>query len=96
MNTGATFELTPTLRSISNVNYLRFMATEPLEVLLKQPSIDEDLGIDVSTGLEWRPLLSNNIIVKGFGAVFVPLKGFRDIYEAPALFQAGTDLILQF
>ena len=36
-NVGATADVTQTFRTIFNVNYLRFVETEPLEILLKQP-----------------------------------------------------------
>jgi hypothetical protein len=84
-NLGATAELTQTLRAIANVNYLRFINTEPLEILLKQPSIRNDIGLDVSLGIEYRPFLSNNIIVRGFGAILQPWGGFVDIYQPSTL-----------
>ncbi len=65
VNVGATAELTPKLRAIANANYIRFMETAPLEILLKQPDIRNDVGVDVSLGVEYRPLLNNNIIVQG-------------------------------
>jgi hypothetical protein len=95
-NVGATAELTPKLRAIFNTNYIRFVQTEPLEILLKQPNIRKDVGVDISLGFEWRPLLNNNIIVKPFGALLQPVGGFRDIFEAKTLFQVGTDIILIF
>ena len=36
VNAGTDFDLTPKLRGFVNVNYLRFMRTEPLELLLFQ------------------------------------------------------------
>lgn len=95
-NVGATAELTQTLRAIANVNYLRFINTEPLEILLKQPAIRNDIGLDVSLGIEYRPFLSNNIIVRGFGAILQPWGGFADIYQPSTLFQVGTDILLVF
>jgi hypothetical protein len=95
-NLGATAELTQTLRAIGNVNYLRFVEVDPLEILLKQPSIREDIGLDVSLGVEYRPFLSNNIIVRAFGAILQPWGGFVDIYQSSTLYQAGTDLLFVF
>ncbi len=95
-NLGATAELTPKLRAIANANYIRFVATEPLEILLKQPHIRKDVGLDFSLGLEWRPFLSNNIILKPFAAVFQPVGGFKDIYDNSTLYQVGTDVVLIF
>lgn len=93
---GATAELTPKLRAVGNVNYVRFVTTEPLEILLKQPKIREDVGVDVGLGLEWRPLLNNNIVLRPFATLFQPVGGFKDIYESKTLFQAGVDVFLVF
>jgi hypothetical protein len=95
-NLGASAELTPTLEAIGNVNYIRFVATDPLEILLKQPNIREDVGVDVGIGLEWRPPLNNNIILKPFAAIFQPVGGFKDIYQSSTLYQVGTDVLLVF
>lgn len=95
-NVGATAELLPELRAIFNTNYIRFVETEPLEILLKQPNIRRDVGVDISLGFEWRPLLNNNIIIKPFGALFQPIAGFKDIFQASTLYQVGTDIILIF
>lgn len=95
-NLGATAELTQKVRLVSNANYIRFITAAPLEVLLKQPNIREDVGIDLSLGVEYRPWLNNNVIVKGFGAIFQPLGGFEDIYQSSTLFQVGTRILLVF
>jgi hypothetical protein len=95
-NLGATAEVTPKLRAVGNVNYIRFVDTESLELVLKQPNVREDVGVDLSLGVEYRPLLSNNVIVKLFGAVFQPVGGFRDIYQSTTLYQAGTEIVLLF
>lgn len=95
-NLGATAAVTPTLRAIANASYIRFVTTAPLELLLKQPNIREDVGVDLSLGLEYRPLLNNNIIVKGFGAILQPLGGFKDIFTSATQFQVGTELVLVF
>lgn len=95
-NVGATAELTQKVRAIGNVNYIRFARTRPLEILLKQPQVREDLGVDISLGFEWRPFLNNNIIVKPFGALFVPVAGFEDIYQSSVLYQVGTQMALVF
>lgn len=96
VNVGASAELTQKLRAVSNVNYIRFIDTQPLEILLKQPNIRNDVGLDLSLGLEYRPLLNNNIIIKTFGAILQPFGGFMDIYQSSTLFQAGTEVTLVF
>ncbi|HEY8516291.1 MAG TPA: hypothetical protein VIS07_12315 [Candidatus Binatia bacterium] len=95
-NVGVSAEMTPKLRLIGNANYIRFMETDVLETLLKQGSISNDVGIDLSLGIEYRPWLNNNVIVKGFGAILQPLDGFSDIYTGQTLWQMGVEMLLVF
>lgn len=85
INAGFDAKLTPTLKLITNVNYLRFVRTEPLELLLFQNPIHHGIGVDASTGVIWRPPLSDNIIVTGGIAVLPPALGFREIYQSKTL-----------
>ena len=96
LNVGATAELTQKLRAIGNATYIRFNDTKPIEILLKQPDVRNDVGVDVSLGLEYRPFLNNNVIVKGFGALFQPLGGFQDIFETDSQYQVGTEIVLVY
>ena len=66
----------------------------PLAVAADQPR--NDVGIDLSLGVEYRPFLNNNVIVKGFGAILQPLGGFSDIFETNTLYQVGTEVVLVF
>lgn len=78
---GADLDLTPKLRAFLSANYIRFVTTEPLKTALLTNRIDEDLGIDLGVGFQWRPLLTDNIIAS-FGCGFlVPGTGFDDIYR---------------
>jgi len=79
-NVGADVELTPKLKAILNVNYLRFHHTAVLERLLFQPNIREDIGIDYSLGLRWRPFLIDNVVITGGVGVLQALGGLRDVY----------------
>ena len=95
-NIGATAELTPTATLIGNVNYLRFADTSSLRSIVGQRSVGENLGIDISLGLEYRPLLNNNIILKAFGAVLQPLDGFEAIYSDATLWHLGGEITLVY
>jgi hypothetical protein len=68
-------------RADFNANYMSFDRTEALELLLFQNKVSRSLGIDYSLGVQYRPLLTDNIIVNLGFAVFQPLDGFADIYE---------------
>ncbi len=96
LNVGSSAELTQKLRAVGNATYLRFNETKPLEILLKQPNIRSDIGVDLSLGIEYRPLLSNNVIVRGFGGILQPIGGFKDIFQSSTLYHVGTEAIFVF
>jgi hypothetical protein len=78
---GAEIEVTPKLRSFINANYVRFVETDPIKTALLTDKVDAELGYDLSIGFQYRPLLTDNIIISaGFGTL-VPGDGFHDIYQ---------------
>jgi len=78
---GAEIELTPKLRSFINANYIRLAETDPIQTALLTDRIDADIGFDLSIGFQYRPVLTDNIIISaGFGTL-IPGRGFRDIYQ---------------
>jgi hypothetical protein len=79
---GADAEVTPKLKAFANVNYIWMVTTEPTRQVLFTNNASHEVGLDVSLGIQWRPLLTDNIIVSaGFGAL-IPGAGFKDIYRA--------------
>jgi hypothetical protein len=80
-NIGADFDLTPKAKLITNANFLWFDQTEVLETFVFQSEIDPFIGADLSAGLEYRPLLNNNIIVVGGVSTLIPGEGFRELYQ---------------
>jgi hypothetical protein len=85
-NVGADFDITPKLKGFANVNFLRFERTEPLEFLLFQSPIHHTIGTDYGIGVEYRPPLSENIILTGGVSALQPGQGFKDIYTSRTLF----------
>ena len=85
-NAGADFDITPKLKGFANVNFLRFERTEPLEFLLFQSPIHHTIGTDYGIGVEYRPPLSENIILTGGASALQPGQGFKDIYTSRTLF----------
>ena len=87
---GTDIDVTPKLRSFVNANYVRFAETDPLKTALLTDKVDEELGWDFSIGFQYRPLLTDNVIISaGFGA-FLPGKGYKDIYKT------STDPVANF
>lgn len=81
VNFGLDLEITPRLRFVNNANYLWFDSTKVLETFVFQSNIDKNIGFDLSTLLEYRPLLSNNVIIMAGVATLIPGSGFRDLYN---------------
>jgi len=78
---GAEMDVTPKLRSFLNANYIRLAETDPIKTALLTAKADHEMGWDLSVGLQYRPLLTDNIIISaGFGAL-IPGRGFKDIYQ---------------
>lgn len=78
---GMDFDLTPKCKLITNYNLLWFDHTNVLEQFLFDGKIDRFIGADLSWGLEWRPLLSENVVVVGGVSTLIPGQGFQDIYN---------------
>ena len=95
-NIGADINVSPKLTLITNLSYLKFDSTAPLELILQDHRFRQDIGIDASIGVRYRPLLSNNIIITGGVAALVPGQGFRDIYTSATLYSAFVGVTLTY
>ena len=79
---GAEFDVTPKLRTFVNANYIRFMETDTIKTALLTNKADNEVGWDLSLGFQYRPCLTDNIIISaGFG-VLIPGQGYKDIYKS--------------
>jgi hypothetical protein len=96
LNAGANFDLTPKLKTLLNVNYLRFQRTAPIALLLFESPIHNSIGLDYSLGFQYRPPLSENISITGGAAALSPGQGFRDIYSGKTQFSLFADVRFQF
>jgi hypothetical protein len=100
-NFGVDVEVTPRLRLINNLNFLWFDSVRPLKQFVFQDNINQYIGVDLSSGIEYRPLLSNNVILTGGVATLIPGSGFKDLYNSlnhsiGPLFAVFADVILTF
>jgi hypothetical protein len=80
-NFGFDVEISPRLRSINNANLLWFDSLNPLQQFTYQLNMNRFIGVDLSSGLEYRPLLSNNVIFRAGVAALLPGQGFRDLFD---------------
>lgn len=78
---GEEWTLTPKMKFFANLNYLMFMATDAIQTALVTEDIDREIGWDLSFGLEFRPLLTDNVRLAAGIGLFAPGAGFKDIYR---------------
>lgn len=78
---GADFDLTPEFRVSANANHLWFENTSSLQALRTEGSIPKDIGFDLSVATIWRPKATQNIVGRLSGAVLLPGKGFKDLFD---------------
>ena len=78
---GADADLTPEVRVIGNVSYLRFAYTEVLGVLRNQAPPSREIGWDVSAAVQWRPFMSQNLVLNASAAVLLPGRGLKQLYD---------------
>jgi hypothetical protein len=79
---GFDADITPKLRSFTNINYIRTVDTATTELVLFTNHASNDFALDCSTGFEWRPLLTDNIIFTAGVGFLIPRSGYKDIYRA--------------
>jgi hypothetical protein len=80
---GGDFDILPELRLATNINYLRFDDTSTLEYLRHVSGIPNEIGYDLSAALTYRPLFSNNIVLRLSGGVLLPGSGLKALYNTP-------------
>lgn len=95
-NVGADFNVTPKLRTFVNANYLRFDRTEPLEILLFQGGIPHSIGEDFGLGAEYRPPLTENIVLVTGASTLIPGQGLEEIYNRRVLLSVFSSVRLVF
>lgn len=81
LGVGADVDLNPQTRIVANLNYLRFMNTSSLAVLRNQEIIKKDIGWDVSAGFQYRPFMSQNVILNVSAGALVPGKGMKQLFD---------------
>jgi hypothetical protein len=74
-------DITPKLKSFINVNYVRTVDTATTELVLFTNHSSNDFALDCSGGFEWRPFLTENIILSAGAGFLIPRWGYKDIYR---------------
>lgn len=88
---GAEFDLTPKLRTFLNANYILFAQTDAIKTALLTDKAAHEVGWDLSLGFQYRPLLTDNIIISAGLGVLLPGQGYKDIYQTSTDPVSGFD-----
>ena len=75
-------ELTPRWRAQVGFTYLRFDKTNTLEFLLQADDIAKSIGTEVFLGTQYRPFLTNNVILQFGASALFPDDGFARVYDS--------------
>jgi len=78
---GADADLTPQIRILGNISKLDFVNTSSLGVLRNQNISSKDLGVDMSAGIQFRPYMTQNVVLNASAAALVPGKGLKQLYD---------------
>jgi len=81
LGVGADADLTPQVRVLGNISKLNFINTSSLGVLRNQAAPSKDLGTDVSLGAQYRPFMSQNVVLNVSAAALLPGKGLKQLYD---------------
>ncbi len=93
---GADFDITPKLRVSVNVNQLWFDTTEVLEAARNHGDIPKDIGQDISLAVIYRPLISQNIILRVSASALVPGGGYEGLFGDDRPYSVLANLILSY
>jgi carboxypeptidase family protein len=96
VNGALDVELTPKLRGFANVNFLRFVHTGTLEMLLFQEKVRPNIGLDYGGGFQYRPPLTENLIFVGGVSAMKLGQGLKDIYTRHHFFSMFVNARLVF
>jgi hypothetical protein len=77
---GADADLLPVLRVSLNLNDLYFAQTQVLEAARDAAGIDRHIGEEASLSAIYRPLDTQNIVLRAAYAHLFPGQGFRDLF----------------
>ncbi len=95
-NVGLDMNLTPKVRTTINASYLEFDETSSLELIQNQSPISDQIGYDLSFGMEWRPWLNNNVIIDVGASSFIPELGFKELLIDDELYAVTSKIILTY
>ena len=96
LGVGVDMDLTPQTRLSGNLNQLWFDDPAVLAVARNQGGVSRGIGLDASLALIWRPLASQNIVLRFSAAVLKPASGFKDLFGDDSQYSVLANLIFAY
>jgi hypothetical protein len=93
---GADFDLAPVLRLSVDADHLWLDQTAPLATIVGNPALSRDLGTDLALDVLYRPLNSQNVIVRVSAAKLFAAAAARPLLGGSAPFSAFATLVLTY
>jgi hypothetical protein len=86
VNGGVDADLTATLRLVTNVNLLRFRHTASLQRVLRRGDVGNAIGLDAGAGVQYRPMLNDQMVITAGFSALVPDAGFKQAVTGKMLY----------
>ncbi|HNP62792.1 MAG TPA: hypothetical protein PKH39_02600 [Woeseiaceae bacterium] len=96
LGAGVDMEVTPKLRASININQLWFDDTAVLEVARNQGPVERTIGQDLSFSLTYRPLTSQNIVLRLAGSALLPGDGYRQLFGSDTAYSVLANVLLAY
>jgi hypothetical protein len=96
LGVGGDFDLTPTLRVSLNLNQLMFADTAVLQVARNQAGVGRSIGQDLSAALIWRPLATQNVVLRFSAAALIPAGGFKALFGDAIPYSVLGNVVLSY
>lgn len=93
---GVDMDVTPKIRASININQLWFVDTAVLQAARNQGNIDKNIGQDVSLAITYRPLTSQNVILRFAASALIPGAGYKSLFGSETPFSVQINLILAY
>jgi hypothetical protein len=96
-NLGMDYDVTPTIKLIGNATYLQFASSEVIKFVEHDNTLNSNnIGIDYSIGMQYRPLLNNNIIFNVGVSFLTPMEEFKKIYSSDTLYSTFASVTFTY
>ncbi len=74
-----------------------FVDTAVLEAARNQDEIRRRIGVDLSLAVTYRPLTSQNIVLRLAGSMLIPQQGYQDLFGSDAIpYSIFANLLLAY